>query len=70
MQDAVEELAVSDQVLFIDAGAVLEQGSPAAVIENPTRDRTRQGNWISCVTFGSTSLYRRLKPRARLSTSG
>lgn len=33
---------VSDQVLFIDAGVVLEQGPPAAVIGNPTQDRTRQ----------------------------
>lgn len=33
---------VSDQVLFIDKGVVLEQGPPAAVIGNPTQDRTRQ----------------------------
>jgi len=33
---------VSDQVLFIDEGMVLEQGPPAAVIGNPTQDRTRQ----------------------------
>lgn len=33
---------VSDQVLFIDQGVVLEQGPPAAVIEAPDHERTRQ----------------------------
>jgi cystine transport system ATP-binding protein len=33
---------VSDQVLFIDEGVVLEQGPPSAVIEAPTQERTRQ----------------------------
>ena len=33
---------VSDQVLFIDEGVVLEQGPPAAVIEAPAQQRTRQ----------------------------
>ena len=33
---------VSDQVLFIDGGVVLEQGPPSAVIEAPTQQRTRQ----------------------------
>jgi len=33
---------VSDQVLFIDGGVVLEQGPPAEVIGNPTHERTRQ----------------------------
>jgi len=33
---------VSDQVLFIDQGVVLEQGPPAAVIEAPEHERTRQ----------------------------
>lgn len=33
---------VSDQVLFIDGGVVLEQGSPSEVIEAPTHQRTRQ----------------------------
>ena len=33
---------VSDQVLFIDQGVVPEQGSPDAVIGNPTHNRTRQ----------------------------
>lgn len=33
---------VSDQVLFIDQGTVLEQGPPEAVIGAPTQDRTRQ----------------------------
>ncbi len=33
---------VSDQVLFIDEGVVLEQGPPAQVIEAPAHERTRQ----------------------------
>ncbi|AKS31162.1 amino acid ABC transporter ATP-binding protein [Mycolicibacterium goodii] len=33
---------VSDQVLFLDQGRILEQGSPAEVIGNPKQDRTRQ----------------------------
>ncbi len=33
---------VSDQVLFIDEGVVLEQGPPSAVIEAPSHERTRQ----------------------------
>lgn len=33
---------VSDQVLFIDDGVVLEQGPPGEVIEAPTHQRTRQ----------------------------
>jgi L-cystine transport system ATP-binding protein len=33
---------VSDQVLFIDRGTVLEQGPPAAVIGEPSQERTRQ----------------------------
>jgi cystine transport system ATP-binding protein len=33
---------VSDQVLFIDEGVVLEQGPPAQVINAPSHQRTRQ----------------------------
>lgn len=33
---------VSDQVLFIDEGVVLEQGPPCEVIEAPSHQRTRQ----------------------------
>jgi cystine transport system ATP-binding protein len=33
---------VSDQVLFIDEGVVLEQGPPSEVIEAPSHQRTRQ----------------------------
>ena len=33
---------VSDQVLFTDAGVILEQGPPAAVIGDPQHERTRQ----------------------------
>lgn len=33
---------VSDQVLFIDGGVVLEQGPPSQVIEAPAHQRTRQ----------------------------
>lgn len=33
---------VSDQVIFIDGGVILEQGEPNAVIGEPTQTRTRQ----------------------------
>jgi len=33
---------VSDQVLFIDGGLVLEQGPPGETIGAPKHDRTRQ----------------------------
>ena len=33
---------VSDQVLFIDRGVILEKGPPAEVIGNPKEERTRQ----------------------------
>ncbi|MGV0743097.1 amino acid ABC transporter ATP-binding protein [Mycolicibacterium sp. XJ870] len=33
---------VSDQVLFLDQGVILEKGPPAAVIGDPKEDRTRQ----------------------------
>ena len=33
---------VSDQVLFTDQGVILEQGPPAAVLGDPSEDRTRQ----------------------------
>ena len=33
---------VSDQVLFIDEGVVLEPGPPCEVIEAPSHQRTRQ----------------------------
>ena len=33
---------VSEQVLFLDQGVVLEQGSPAEVIGDPKEERTRQ----------------------------
>ncbi|PJK21411.1 amino acid ABC transporter ATP-binding protein [Mycolicibacterium goodii] len=33
---------VSDQVLFTDSGVILEQGPPAAVIDDPQHDRTKQ----------------------------
>jgi len=32
---------VADQVLFIDGGVVVEQGTPEQVIDHPERDRTR-----------------------------
>ena len=34
--------AVSDRVIFMDGGVIVEQGDPKAVLENPTEDRTRQ----------------------------
>ena len=33
--------SVSDQVLFLDGGVVLEHGSPAQVLVDPTQERTR-----------------------------
>lgn len=33
---------VSDQVVFMDNGYILEQGDPRQVFENPTQERTRQ----------------------------
>ena len=33
---------VSDKVLFMDQGVIVEQGSPAEVFEHPTQERTRQ----------------------------
>lgn len=33
---------VSDQVIFMDDGRILEQGSPAEVFENPKEERTKQ----------------------------
>ena len=33
--------AVADQVLFLDGGVVLERGTPAQVLADPTQDRTR-----------------------------
>ena len=33
---------VSDKVLFMDQGVIVEQGSPSEVFEHPTQERTRQ----------------------------
>ena len=33
---------VSDQVIFMDGGNIVEQGPPAQVLENPREERTRQ----------------------------
>jgi cystine transport system ATP-binding protein len=33
---------VADQVLFLDGGVIIEQGPPAAVLEDPREDRTRR----------------------------
>ncbi len=33
---------VSDQVIFMDGGNIIEQGPPAQVLENPREERTRQ----------------------------
>ena len=33
---------VADQVIFMDDGLILEQGTPEQVIEHPKEDRTRQ----------------------------
>ena len=34
--------AVSDRVLFMDGGCIVEQGPPAQVFENPQEERTKQ----------------------------
>jgi len=34
--------AVSDRVIFMDGGVIVEQGSPKEVIENPQMERTKQ----------------------------
>lgn len=34
--------AVSDRVVFLDGGVIVEQGSPAQVFENPQQERTRE----------------------------
>ena len=33
---------VADRVLFIDEGVVMEEGTPAAIFDNPQEDRTRR----------------------------
>ncbi len=32
---------VADTVVFMDAGVIVEQGSPAQVLDNPQHERTR-----------------------------
>ncbi len=34
--------AVSDRVIFVDGGVIVEQGSPEQVFENPQQERTRE----------------------------
>ena len=34
--------AVSDRVVFLDGGVIVEQGDPHQVIEHPREERTRQ----------------------------
>jgi polar amino acid transport system ATP-binding protein len=34
--------AVSDRVIFMDGGSIVEQGPPSQVLENPSEERTRQ----------------------------
>ena len=33
--------SISDHVVFMDGGVIVEQGAPADVIDNPSNDRTR-----------------------------
>ena len=33
---------VGDQVVFMDGGVIVEQGAPAAVLDNPQQERTRK----------------------------
>ena len=34
--------AVSDRVLFMDGGNIVEQGTPEQIFKNPQEERTRQ----------------------------
>ena len=34
--------AVSDRVIFMDEGVIVEEGTPADVIDHPTNSRTRE----------------------------
>lgn len=34
--------AVSDRVIFMDDGVIVEQGKPSDVIDNPSNDRTKE----------------------------
>jgi polar amino acid transport system ATP-binding protein len=34
--------AVSDRVIFMDGGVIVEQGHPEMVLGNPSEERTRQ----------------------------
>jgi ABC-type polar amino acid transport system ATPase subunit len=33
---------VADRVIFMDGGVIVEEGSPAEVLENPREERTKQ----------------------------
>jgi polar amino acid transport system permease protein len=33
---------VADRVIFMDDGQIVEEGAPAAVIDNPQHERTRR----------------------------
>jgi polar amino acid transport system ATP-binding protein len=44
---------VADRVLFIDGGRIVEQGTPAAVINDPRHERTR--NFLARVLQGSSA---------------
>ena len=37
---AIEQVA--DQVIFMDGGVIVEQGSPEQVFENPQQERTKE----------------------------
>jgi polar amino acid transport system permease protein len=43
---------VADRVVFFDEGAVVEEGTPAEVLDNPRKERTRR--FLSLIDAGAT----------------
>ena len=57
--------AVSDRVVFLDGGVIVEQGSPEQVFENPQQERTKE----SCSLTTRRAALRRSNSRARSTTA-
>ncbi len=43
---------VADRVVFFDEGVVVEEGTPAEVLDNPRKERTRR--FLSVIDAGET----------------
>ena len=41
-RDGASPRQVADRVVFMDEGAIVEQGDPAQVLEHPTQERTQR----------------------------